>query len=345
VSRNKRRVEKKIQDKRKQKVQKQQNKIKRLRQARNNIDPETIYEERYVAFTDRLGFKNFVDQSVDNAKLRAAMLEDLTVDHSAEFKSLYPDPVVLFDGGSPKEIEDAHVEWTSFSDSIILSASAAAGDPMKFVMYLCHMSAARLAANVFIRGGLTVGLVRHKNNVVFGPAMNRAYELESDENHAKYPRIILEHDIVESFNHVAVISAPYQESGVVPAFEAVRKDPDGTAYLNTAGFALAMAFNEMARERVCIETGVENQEPNPTMWRDWPRQVKSYVEYWFRELPRESSAYEKYVWFANYFNDAYFHNVICGPKGSSLDDPILGQMTGTGENVGYQFCDPIEIPD
>jgi hypothetical protein len=48
----------------------------------------------------------------------------------------------------------------------------------------------------YIRGGLTVGSLIHiRNKIVFGPALNRAYELES--RYANFPRIILDPNVPE----------------------------------------------------------------------------------------------------------------------------------------------------
>jgi hypothetical protein len=307
---------------------------------KSEVNPEDIYQHRYVAFLDRLGFKQFVDWSVTNLALRKAMHEDLHFDHASEYRSLFSEQV--WSATRKKHVVDADVEWTSFSDSIVISCNATEEGHQKFLMYLCHLICIRQAANLFIRGGLTVGLAHHEDNVIFGPAMNRAYELESNREHAKYPRIILEPSLAETLDSAFMLSAPSQETGVFPAFESLRRDDDGTAYMNTVGYALARAFWEVEREQVCRATGMPNN-PNPGMWRDWPGQVKYNVENLFRTLDRDSSAYEKMVWFANYFNDAYFNNILRGPEGAVTG--ALATMTGIGKGVGHQFAVPIQIPD
>jgi hypothetical protein len=47
----------------------------------------------------------------------------------------------------------------------------------------------------FIRGGVTVGDIVHDEHVVFGPALNRAYHLESQV--ADKPRIVLDPECLE----------------------------------------------------------------------------------------------------------------------------------------------------
>lgn len=46
-----------------------------------------------------------------------------------------------------------------------------------------------------MRGAVTVGAIHHDQHIVFGPALNRAYELESKV--AFYPRILIDTPSVE----------------------------------------------------------------------------------------------------------------------------------------------------
>jgi hypothetical protein len=63
------------------------------------------------------------------------------------------------------------------------------------------------ALGFWIRGGITIGELVHNNDVVFGPALNRAHELESKV--AEYPRIIFDPVIfpVEIMNTQSEISS------------------------------------------------------------------------------------------------------------------------------------------
>lgn len=47
----------------------------------------------------------------------------------------------------------------------------------------------------FFRGGVTIGDLFHDGHIVFGPALNQAYDLESKK--AVYPRAILDPDLPE----------------------------------------------------------------------------------------------------------------------------------------------------
>ena len=62
-------------------------------------------------------------------------------------------------------------------------------------MQLGLMQLIAASQGVWVRGGVTVGNILHDDDVVFGPALNRAYELESKV--AKFPRIVLDVEIDE----------------------------------------------------------------------------------------------------------------------------------------------------
>jgi hypothetical protein len=55
-----------------------------------------------------------------------------------------------------------------------------------------------------LRGGITIGDIVHDDEVVFGPGLNRAYELESQV--ARMPRIILDPDLISEFGDLTDIA-------------------------------------------------------------------------------------------------------------------------------------------
>lgn len=61
-----------------------------------------------------------------------------------------------------------------------------------------------------LRGGITIGEIVHDGECVFGPALNRAYELESQI--AKYPRFVLDPDIKDELGNLGDL--PVLEGGV-----------------------------------------------------------------------------------------------------------------------------------
>jgi hypothetical protein len=85
---------------------------------------------------------------------------------------------------------------------------------------------------VLCRGGIAEGKVVHNNEMIFGPAMNDAYDLES--NTAIYPRIIVSDKIVS-------LAGKYRKDGHSPVDEIghvknlLSLDGDGLYYLDYIG--------------------------------------------------------------------------------------------------------------
>ena len=150
------------------------------------IEYRKNYKNRIIAFVDILGFKNLVeDSSLDIYEFQKIL------DSLKKFRKL------------KKEKEDKYyiedVKVTTFSDSLVISYPVEDGD--KDVLYSVLLDLTRLQQelleyNVIVRGGVTIGKLRHRidENEIFGPAMNEAYYLESKV--AKYPRIIICEDII-----------------------------------------------------------------------------------------------------------------------------------------------------
>jgi len=129
-----------------------------------------MYEQRAILFLDILGFKKLIQE-----KREDLLLDVLSVPKGLENR--YP-----FDGQTKMEI-------SAFSDSIVVSEIVNEDHigVFRLVGYASYLWWKFLAKGVLTRGGIAVGDLHHKNGILFGPAMNEAYELES--RLAIYPRI------------------------------------------------------------------------------------------------------------------------------------------------------------
>jgi hypothetical protein len=135
------------------------------------------YERRYVVFFDVLGWRSKIQDAGEDpeelGKLRRLLLQLTKV------------------SGATSSISD--MRYSSFSDNMVLSFSEA--EHLAKVLYgigIFQLGAAQVG--FLIRGGLTLGQIVHDKDVVFGPALNRAYEIESTI--AIYPRIVIDQDVV-----------------------------------------------------------------------------------------------------------------------------------------------------
>lgn len=139
----------------------------------------TNYEERIVAFVDILGFSDMISRSENNVEIYEKINQALKTIQNVK-----------------KQSENTSAKVTTFSDNIVVSYPADGKDSLYYILIdLIHLQLELLQLGVLVRGGIAKGKVRHTKEMVFGPAMVAAYELES--KYAVYPRIIVEKETVD----------------------------------------------------------------------------------------------------------------------------------------------------
>lgn len=141
-----------------------------------------IYESRILAFVDILGFKSMIQKSAFDYKEQKRILNAMNIIHG--YKTLNDN------GLDGKGLREYGIQITTFSDSAIISYPIDfEGGLFHVLVDLIHLQIDLSNLGIFIRGGISMGLAYHDEYNAFGPAMNEAYRLESEE--AKFPRIIL----------------------------------------------------------------------------------------------------------------------------------------------------------
>ena len=139
------------------------------------------YQTRAVAFFDILGWGQAVEASKEDAELRRVLLNSIwgLLARTKEY-------VETETSDLPSEDE-----FSQFSDSIIVSfAFHDYRDLARLLRFVAEFQDSMIMNGLPLRGGVTVGSLFHTETFAFGPAMNRAYELESQI--ARFPRIIVD---------------------------------------------------------------------------------------------------------------------------------------------------------
>lgn len=176
-----------------------------------------MYEEKFIAFIDILGFGSLVEDSSRDQSLPGKILAALNsiqpeIIHEGAYaqinEELIPpddiekvrETVALFNVAARKMIK---VTITYFSDSLVISAPS--NDVIASQMLLDMLAKLSIKLwvehSLLIRGGITIGnLIHIENGPLFGPAMNRAYYLES--KCAKNPRILIDVSCIEAYRRV-----------------------------------------------------------------------------------------------------------------------------------------------
>jgi len=171
-----------------------------------------MYKERLILFIDLLGFKSIVNRSVRDEEFLASIYELL--------KGITAEPVSTETFGQlnrqlvPKErlaeVEELNklfsagikanstLAVTHFSDSLVISAEVEDTTSTFSILELAAKLTFRLweEHKVLTRGGVTIGkLIHEEGGVLIGPAMVRAYELESKL--AVVPRILIDENCID----------------------------------------------------------------------------------------------------------------------------------------------------
>lgn len=137
-----------------------------------NID----YERRVVCFFDILGWKQHIDDAGNDPQKIARL-------------TLLPK---IFASDGIKALDGKNQRLTSFSDCVVISCLETEVNLSNFIFGLSNIFLAAASEGFFLRAGVTIGNIYHDKDMVFGPALNRAYILESTGD---YPRIILDEKV------------------------------------------------------------------------------------------------------------------------------------------------------
>ena len=149
-----------------------------------------------VLFLDVLGFKNIVCKSIDHEEEKNCILTVIEVFNSLkeEYKEKdwcghYYMPIPKNDGYSYDKIRcenDIEVAMSLFSDSMIFTYKPAIGTRF-FECYsqlhqifhdICKIMCRFAEHGIFLRGGISFGLVHHQDNYCYGPALEEACRME-----------------------------------------------------------------------------------------------------------------------------------------------------------------------
>ncbi len=230
------------------------------------------YENRVMAYCDILGWSRAIERSThDSDHLKKLALAIHSLSGHAQLVEFFRGEA----GGTPWGLEIAH-----FSDSIVFSCPA--DDSQRFSTVAMRVNQLvywlLTQARLLTRGAIVVGQLYHRKNVVLGPALAKAYLMESEI--AVYPRILVADDVL----------AIARTDGKGLDTQKVKGDFDGLHYLDylrvfgqpTGGPPLAVRLQESEHYlRCCREATVEGMEENSS-------DLKKYV---------------KWLWLARYFNE------------------------------------------
>lgn len=241
---------------------------------KNKVKIDTSeYENRAIAFIDILGFKSIIDETVGGSK-------ESTEKRSVLFGIMEYIANLEVDIFKDTDFEnETNDERCIFSDSVVISYDDKkdVGNAFNLLLEVSAIQFELMLMGYATRGGITFGGLYHKNNVVFGPAMNYAYFLESEK--AVFPRIIVSSEFLEyAKENESPQNSKKEEIKFI--YSLLKKDSDGyyfVDYLSEYGFADSYEENVY-----CLKI------------------IKEFILQGLKKTDDRVKA--KYIWLKNYYN-------------------------------------------
>jgi hypothetical protein len=231
------------------------------------------YTKSIVSYFDILGFRRIVEESSSPEHV-AQKLKAL-----ARFSSPSPDIMDMFGN-----------TFTNFSDLVLRTTPIASNSPLREgagllyweLMDLVHVQAELVAQGVLLRGSITVGDIFIREEIVFGPALIRAYELESKV--ATAPRVIIDPEVFRSLEQYPSLRGHEIEDEMQYLCRVLKKDSDGVWFID-----YLRAFESEAND-----------------WAAYLRFLKAHKQLIVNQLlqvKQLDSILTKYGWLTSYHNN------------------------------------------
>jgi hypothetical protein len=199
----------------------------------------TVYEDRYLAFIDILGFKELVDRSVKDGAATHESVASIFNALDLDFRGFENDFVEF--QKVPHNSSETDLRVHTFSDFAVVSCRKTEVGLALLIFIAWRVSSDWLSKKYLSRGAIVRGPVLHRAGatgrpvLVFGPAFIEAYTLESQV--ADYPRVMLSTAVRRDFKDG-------KDNGSISTVQKlVGRCPDGPscidlfAHLRKAGFS------------------------------------------------------------------------------------------------------------
>ncbi|CAG7611045.1 hypothetical protein PAESOLCIP111_01324 [Paenibacillus solanacearum] len=221
------------------------------------------YEERVVVFIDILGFREHIKKSVNDAEYFVKLRDTLNI--ISELKD--------------ESDDETRRQITVFSDSIVISYPVQLpGAVFGCLLDVVHIQLEMMRMGILMRGGIAVGQLCHNDNIVYGPAMVEAYELESKA--AIYPRVIVSPKVFEA----ALQNPENTPEEDLEYIDGLRlKDWDGNWYV------------DFLRQRQEVDYEIDYYRALLT--------IKSVIISEIEKNQQKADVLMKYQWLKNYYNE------------------------------------------
>jgi len=146
------------------------------------------YERRVVVFYDVLGWRSKIETAGAEPK-EIGELRRLVLLHSRLLRQPAKFPFNV----------------STFSDNVVISIGPDRAVVPFLLRALAIIQLSTVSRGFLLRGGVAIGDICHDDEVVFGPGLVRAYDIES--NVAKFPRIVIDQEVLDTCGPISGFNA------------------------------------------------------------------------------------------------------------------------------------------
>jgi len=232
------------------------------------------YEKKLVAFVDILGWSEAVRTATAESDVRALGQALLPLKGFSEY-------VDRLGALRPETGWHGDPVMSHFSDCIVLSVKNDTIGRGHLTQALWALSKNVMNQGFLLRGGIALGDIYHRNGMVFGPALNEAYDLERRD--AKHPRIILSNELSKSPGDWGNHDEPF------------RIDSDGLMFYN---YLPPFQNSHFFRNEYSI-------------WHEQLLPIRELIIKQSLKYRNDKNIYPKYQWLALYFDQICRENPAC----------------------------------
>lgn len=222
------------------------------------------YENRIVLYIDILGFKSAIEYSTVN---------------NAFVQKIYATVHSIFNTKKHNEngyyeLKSMGVEISTFSDNMVISYPLKLDGAVWAMLFDTIVAIVDiLSCGFLVRGAITIGKLYHDGDVVFGPALNEAVNLE--QMNAVYPRVIM------SDYTLSVVQKQLNYSG--DDFLCLLIPTDNN-YFYIDFLSAKLIFGSLDQ------------------YKEWLLSVRELISNGIISHREDSKVLKKYYWFKEYFN-------------------------------------------
>lgn len=234
------------------------------------------YEQRVVLFLDILGFKELIQANREADVWRALQ----ATKQAGERR---------FHGAT-------HMRLTAFSDSVVVSDLVADGFGfIRVTQYASYLAWQLLSLGILTRGAVAHGNLHHDDGIVFGPALVKAYAMESKQ--AIYPRILVTTEVKSGYLEHHFATRPPALHDYARHF--FRTDFDGGEHLHLMGSSAGFPGIDILEFGRPLEPGQSRSYTVSEEITAKARCLRKALD-GNQPPPNQLSAVAKHHWFRNY---------------------------------------------